>query len=78
MADVSLLSQMLWDGYLANFRRTPSQAWGIEALRARGHVIEVIGGWSHASAPTIVSIDRTTGVKAAAADTRRDRYAFAW
>ena len=34
-ADVSLLSQMLWDGYLANFRRTPSQAWGIEALRAR-------------------------------------------
>ena len=56
--------------------RVPSDV--IDALRARGHVIEVIGGWSHASAPTIVSIDRATGVKAAAADARRDRYAFAF
>lgn len=50
----------------------------IEALRARGHVVEVLGAWNHASAPTLVSIDRRTGVKAAAADARRDRYAFAW
>jgi len=50
----------------------------IAALRERGHVIEVIGGWSHASAPTVVSIDRRSGVKSAAADARRDRYAFAY
>jgi gamma-glutamyltranspeptidase/glutathione hydrolase len=50
----------------------------IAPLRERGHVIEVIGGWSHASAPTVVSIDRQSGVKSAAADPRRDRYAFAY
>ena len=50
----------------------------IAELGRRGHIIEVLGGWSHASAPTIVSIDRKTGVLSAAADPRRDRYAFAY
>ncbi|HET6374113.1 MAG TPA: gamma-glutamyltransferase family protein, partial [Candidatus Polarisedimenticolia bacterium] len=50
----------------------------IDALKARGHIIEVIGDWRHASAPTIVSIDRRTGVRSAAADPRRDRYAYAY
>ena len=50
----------------------------IEDLKRRGHIIEVIGDWRHASAPTIVAIDRATGVRSAAADPRRDRYAFAW
>ena len=50
----------------------------LEALRAKGHVLEILGGWNHASAPTVVSIDRTTSVVSAAADARRDRYAFAW
>ena len=50
----------------------------IEALRARGHVIELLGDWRHASAPTVVAIDRKTGVRSAAADPRRDRYAFAY
>ena len=50
----------------------------IEDLKGRGHVIELIGDWRHASAPTIVSIDRVNGVKSAAADPRRDRYAFAY
>jgi gamma-glutamyltranspeptidase/glutathione hydrolase len=56
--------------------RVPDEV--IEDLRRRGHIIEVIGDWRHASAPTIVSIDRATGVRSAAADPRRDRYAFAW
>jgi AcrR family transcriptional regulator len=34
-SDVSLLSQMLWDSYLANFRRAPNEPWDAEALRAR-------------------------------------------
>ncbi|HET9481827.1 MAG TPA: gamma-glutamyltransferase, partial [Candidatus Polarisedimenticolia bacterium] len=50
----------------------------IEALRLRGHKVDVIGGWAHASAPTLVAIDRKSGVVSAAADPRRDRYAFAW
>ncbi|MGH9866595.1 MAG: gamma-glutamyltransferase family protein [Candidatus Polarisedimenticolia bacterium] len=50
----------------------------IAELKRRGHVIEVIGDWRHASAPTIVTIDRAAGIVSAAADPRRDRYAFAW
>jgi len=50
----------------------------IEALRSRGHLIELLGDWRHASAPTVVAIDRKTGVRSAAADPRRDRYAFAY
>lgn len=50
----------------------------VEDLRRRGHVVELLGGWRHASAPTIVAIDRATGVLSAAADPRRDRYAFGW
>jgi gamma-glutamyltranspeptidase/glutathione hydrolase len=50
----------------------------VAALKARGHIVEVIGGWQHASAPTIVSVDRRTGVRSAAADPRRDRFAYAY
>jgi len=50
----------------------------IRDLGRRGHTIEVVGDWSNASAPTIVSIDRKTGILAGAADPRRDRYVFAW
>ena len=50
----------------------------IAELGRRGHLIEVLGGWRHASAPTIVSIDRKSGILSAAADPRRDRYAFAY
>ncbi len=50
----------------------------VAELRRRGHEVEVLGDWSHASAPTIVSIDRINGVRAGAADPRRDRYVFAW
>jgi AcrR family transcriptional regulator len=34
-ADIALLSQMLWDCYLANFRHAAFDAWGAEALKAR-------------------------------------------
>ncbi len=50
----------------------------IAELKRRGHVLEILGDWRHASAPTIVSIDRKAGIVSAAADPRRDRYAFAW
>ncbi len=49
----------------------------IEALRKRGHIVEVLEDWGHLSAPTLVAIDRTTGVRSAAADPRRGRYANA-
>jgi AcrR family transcriptional regulator len=33
--DVRLISEMLWDAYLANFRRAVYDSWSIETLRAR-------------------------------------------
>ncbi len=56
--------------------RVPEEV--IAELRRRGHAVEVLGAWLHASAPTVVAIERKTGVLSAAADPRRDRYAFAW
>ncbi|MGA0602684.1 TetR/AcrR family transcriptional regulator [Caulobacter sp. KR2-114] len=33
--DVALISQMLWDSYLANFRHAAFEGWGLSELRAR-------------------------------------------
>jgi AcrR family transcriptional regulator len=33
--DVSLIAEMLWDGYIANWRRAIFEGWGLEALEAR-------------------------------------------
>ncbi len=35
VVDIALLSQMLWDCYLANFRHAAFDAWGADALKAR-------------------------------------------
>jgi gamma-glutamyltranspeptidase/glutathione hydrolase len=50
----------------------------IEALRSRGHKIDVQTGWANASAPTIIMFKPETGVIEAGADVRRGRYALAW
>jgi gamma-glutamyltranspeptidase/glutathione hydrolase len=50
----------------------------IEALRSRGHKIDVQAGWANASAPTIIMFKPETGVIEAGADVRRGRYALAW
>jgi AcrR family transcriptional regulator len=33
--DVALIAEMLWDSYVANYRRAIFDGWGIEALRTR-------------------------------------------
>jgi AcrR family transcriptional regulator len=41
--DVTLISQMLWDCYLANFRHAAFEGWGLSELRAQlGKQIQVI------------------------------------
>jgi gamma-glutamyltranspeptidase/glutathione hydrolase len=50
----------------------------IEALRSRGHKIDLQTGWANASAPTIIMFKPETGVIEAGADVRRGRYALAW
>jgi hypothetical protein len=34
-ADANLIAEMIWDAYLANYRRTVFDSWGIEQLMAR-------------------------------------------
>ena len=46
----------------------------IEALRALGHVVNVSGPWSNASAPTVIRIN--DGVLEGGADPRRGRFIF--
>ncbi len=50
----------------------------LDALRARGHKIELGGDWSNPTAPTMVTYDPATGVITAGADIRGHRYALAW
>jgi gamma-glutamyltranspeptidase/glutathione hydrolase len=50
----------------------------VEALKSRGHKVEVQGGWSNGSAPTIIRFRPESGVIEAGADVRRGRYALAW
>jgi len=45
-----------------------------DALRAKGHLIEMKGDWSNGSAPTVIRIDG--GVLDGAADPRRGRFIF--
>ena len=50
----------------------------VDDLKSRGHKVDVQGGWSNASAPTIILFKGDTGVIEAGADVRRGRYALAW
>jgi gamma-glutamyltranspeptidase / glutathione hydrolase len=50
----------------------------LEALRGRGHKLEMQGEWGNPTAPTMVEYDPATGVIKAGADVRGHRYALAW
>ena len=46
----------------------------VDALKAKGHKVEVKGDWSNGSAPTVIKI--ADGVLEGAADPRRGRFIF--
>ena len=50
----------------------------LDALRAKGHKLNLGGDWSNPTAPTIVEFNPSTGVISAGADVRGYRYALAW
>jgi AcrR family transcriptional regulator len=50
-ADATLIAEMLWEGYLANYRRTVFDNWGLEQLMARLAIqVRVLIAGAHASA----------------------------
>ena len=53
-------------------RRLPPAV--IDALREKGHLVEVRGEWSNASAPTVIMVQ--PGVLHGGADPRRGRFVF--
>jgi gamma-glutamyltranspeptidase/glutathione hydrolase len=57
-------------------KRLPEKV--LEALRARGHKLNVEGDWSNPTAPTLVEYDAATGVIRGGADVRGGRYALGW
>lgn len=50
----------------------------LEELKRRGHKVKMQGPWGTLSAPTVIVLDRATGVSSGGADPRRGRYAVAW
>ena len=50
----------------------------IDALKLKGHKINILAGWANPSAPTIIMFKPESGVIEAGADVRRGRYALAW
>ena len=57
-------------------RRFPHEV--LEGLRAKGHVLNIIGDWEGRGSEVMIQVDPETGVLAGAADPRRDGYAIAW
>jgi gamma-glutamyltranspeptidase / glutathione hydrolase len=50
----------------------------LNALRERGHKLDVQGDWDNPTSPTVIEFDPRTGVMRAGADVRGYRYAIAW
>jgi AcrR family transcriptional regulator len=51
-ADTALIAEMIWEGYLANYRRAVFDDWGLEQLTAHlAQQIEVLLAGANASAP---------------------------
>jgi gamma-glutamyltranspeptidase/glutathione hydrolase len=50
----------------------------LNALRERGHKLDVQGDWDNPTAPTVIQFDTDTGVMRAGADVRGYRYAIGW
>jgi gamma-glutamyltranspeptidase/glutathione hydrolase len=49
-----------------------------DALKSRGHKVELQSAWGNPSAPTVIRFRSDTGVIEGGADPRRGRYAVAW
>lgn len=56
--------------------RFPEQT--VAGLRARGHVVRVIGPWEASGNAQAIAIDPATGVLFGGSDPRRDGYAIGW
>ncbi len=50
----------------------------LEGLKAKGHVLNIIGDWEGRGSEVMIQVDPETGALAGAADPRRDGYAIAW
>jgi gamma-glutamyltranspeptidase / glutathione hydrolase len=57
-------------------KRIPEQT--LDALRERGHKLDLQGDWDNPTSPTVILFDPATGVMRAGADVRGYRYAIAW
>ena len=57
-------------------KRIPEQT--LNALRERGHKLDVQGDWDNPTSPTVILFDPRAGVMRAGADVRGYRYAIAW
>ena len=56
--------------------RFPSET--LDALRQRGHTLEVMHGWGASGSEMMIQVDEDTGALHGAADPRRDGYAVGW
>lgn len=50
----------------------------LDALRRRGHTLEVMHGWGASGSEMMIQVDADTGALHGAADPRRDGYAIGW
>ena len=50
----------------------------LDALRQRGHTLEVMPGWGASGSEVMIQVDGETGALHGAADPRRDGYAVGW
>jgi len=50
----------------------------LEALKSKGHVLNIIGDWEGRGSEVMIQVDPETGVLSGAADPRRDGYAIGW
>ena len=50
----------------------------LDALRQRGHTLEVMHGWGASGSEMMIQVDEDTGALHGAADSRRDGYAVGW
>ena len=50
----------------------------LDALRQRGHTLEVMHGWGASGSEMMIQVDGDTGALYGAADPRRDGYAIGW
>jgi gamma-glutamyltranspeptidase len=50
----------------------------LEGLKAKGHILNIVGDWEGRGSEVMIQVDPETGVLSGAADPRRDGYAIGW